>query len=265
MREVSSLGQRVARERIPFLRVLCCLSLVCIFPLQKAATEVEWATVHFPGPMDGWKTKKPEEVGMDSALLKEAIDYAVANETKAPKDPALVLPMAIGNEPFDEIVGPVKERGSLNGIILRHGYIVAEWGDTRRVDMTFSVTKSYLSTMAGLAFDKGLIRDVHDPVKDYVQDGGFDSAHNAKITWHMLLNQTSEWEGTLWDKPDWADRWDGTMRKLHEPGTHWQYNDVRVNRLALALLQVWCRPLPQVLREYVMDPIDASPTWRWHG
>jgi CubicO group peptidase (beta-lactamase class C family) len=28
---------------------------------------------------------------------------------------------------------------------------------------------------------------------------------------------------------------------------------------------VWRRPLPQVLREYVMDPIGASPTWRWTG
>ena len=131
--------------------------------------------------------------------------------------------------------------------------------------MTFSVTKTYLSTTAGLALDRGLIRDVNDRVQPYVDDGDFDSPHNSKITWHQLLNQTSEWEGTLWDKPDWADRWDGTMRELQEPGTRWKYNDVRVNRLALALLQVWRRPLPVVLREEVMDPIGASNTWRWHG
>ena len=202
---------------------------------------------------------------MDSDLLQKAIDFAIAQETKQPKDIAALLPMAIGDEPFDEIIGPTKKAGGLNGIILRHGYIVAEWGETRRVDMTFSVTKSYVSTIAGLALDKGLIRGVHDLVIHYVQDGGFDSPHNSKITWHMLLNQTSEWEGTLWGKPDWADRWQGTMRELHEPGTHWQYNDVRVNRLALALLQVWRRPLPQVLKDYIMGPIDASSTWRWHG
>jgi len=28
---------------------------------------------------------------------------------------------------------------------------------------------------------------------------------------------------------------------------------------------VWRRPLPEVLRELVMDPIGASPTWRWYG
>jgi len=35
--------------------------------------------------------------------------------------------------------------------------------------------------------------------------------------------------------------------------------------LALAALQVWRRPLPEVLRENVMEPIGASTRWRWHG
>jgi len=38
-----------------------------------------------------------------------------------------------------------------------------------------------------------------------------------------------------------------------------------VNALALAALNVWRRPLPQVLKETIMDPIGASNTWRWFG
>ena len=52
---------------------------------------------------------------------------------------------------------------------------------------------------------------------------------------------------------------------MYEPGSHFKYNDVRVNVMALAALQVWRRPLPQVLNEYVMEPIGASSTWRWYG
>jgi CubicO group peptidase (beta-lactamase class C family) len=54
-------------------------------------------------------------------------------------------------------------------------------------------------------------------------------------------------------------------RPRHEPGTVYKYNDVRVNALALAALHVWRRPLPQVLKDLVMDPIGASSSWRWHG
>jgi CubicO group peptidase (beta-lactamase class C family) len=175
-------------------------------------------------------------------------------------------------EPFDTPIGPVQPRGALNGIIVRNGSVVAEWGETTRVDMTFSVTKSFLSTVVGLAWQKGLIRDVNDLVRDYVaQPGLFDGPHNSKITWDHLLRQTSDWQGTLWGKPDWADRpeWksgaDWATRRISEPGTHYKYNDVRVNVLALAALHVIRKPLPQVLRDEVMDPIGASSTWRWHG
>ena len=66
-------------------------------------------------------------------------------------------------------------------MVLRHGYIVAEWGDTRRVDVTYSVTKSFLSTTVGLAVADGLIRSVDDRVGDYVDDGGFDAPHTIDV------------------------------------------------------------------------------------
>jgi CubicO group peptidase (beta-lactamase class C family) len=154
---------------------------------------------------------------------------------------------------------------------LRHGFIVAEWGEPKRVDMTFSVSKSFVSAVAGLAFDRGLLRDVNRRVCDDVPIAEFASEHNRTITWDHLLRQTSDWEGTLWEKPDWTDRPVGATleeqmnRKMYEPGTHFKYNDVRVNVMAMAALQVWRRPLPEVLREYVMEPIGASSTWRWYG
>lgn len=54
-------------------------------------------------------------------------------------------------------------------------------------------------------------------------------------------------------------------RARHRPGSVYKYNDVRVNALALAALNVWRRPLPQVAKEAIFDPIGASPTWRWFG
>jgi len=220
-----------------------------------------------------WEQRQPEEAGMTKAQLDQAIQFAISSENPATKDLSVDLATTTGlREPFDTPIGPTKERGSLNGLVVRHGYIVAEWGDTQRVDMTFSATKTFLSTVVGLAWQKGLIKDVHDRVRSYVPlTDLFDSPHNEKITWDHLLRQTSDWRGTLWGKPDWADRPEGDKpgdypnRPLNEPGTRYKYNDVRVNLLALAALHVWRRPLPQVLREEIMEPIEASNTWRWQG
>ncbi|HVH82056.1 MAG TPA: serine hydrolase, partial [Stellaceae bacterium] len=205
--------------------------------------------------------------------------HAAESETKWSRDLAAEIPRQFEEDPpWNTVLGPVRARGGPNGLILKGGQIVAEWGNTRQIDQTFSVAKSYLSILAGLAFDRGMIRDVHEPVGRTVDDGGFEAPHNSKITWHHLLQQTSEWEGTLFDKPDLIDRnrsvrgsamsggpKKGTHRDLQEPGAFWEYNDVRVNRLSLALLRLWKRPLPEVFRELVMDPIGASRDWEWRG
>jgi len=223
------------------------------------------STVYFPGSGDAWERKTPAEVGMDAARLTEALRFGQENESKDPRDLAQWLGERNKPEPFNELIGPTTERGGFSAIVLRNGFIVAEMGDTSRVDMTFSVTKSFVATTAGLAFDRGLIPSFDEPVRHLVKDGGFDSEHNRPITWHQLLQQTSEWEGTLWDKPDVADRRRGRDRKLEAPGTFWEYNDVRVNRTSLAVLRVLKEALPAVLKREVMDPIGASSTWQWHG
>ncbi len=226
------------------------------------------AATYYPGAGNDWEHRSPEEAGMDSDLLQEAIDYSnnPAHEG-SPRDLAKHIAGQVGSKRQDDgaVLGPTKERGAVTGVVLRHGYLVEEWGEPERVDMTFSVTKSFLSTVAGLAFDRGLIRDVHDRVGEYVDDGGYDSTHNAKITWDHSLRQISEWDGTLWDKHYSAGNPDDTLRPVAEPGSVYEYNDVRVNRLSLSLLRLWKRPLPEILKEEIMDPIDASDTWRWNG
>ncbi|MDQ6757380.1 MAG: beta-lactamase family protein [Bacteroidota bacterium] len=223
-------------------------------------------------PDADWQIKKPEEIKMNSRLLDSAIHFAINNENKVDRDLRIADLKAYANEPFYKIYGPTKQRGGPAGMIIKNGYIVGQWGDINRVDMDFSATKSYLSTVAGIAIDEKLIKNINDKVNQYVWDGTFEGEHNSKITWQHLLTQSSDWYGNLFDIYDWADRpaKDGKLddwrnRKLFEPGEHFKYNDVRVNLLAYSLLQVWRKPLPVVLKEKIMDPIGASTTWRWYG
>ena len=240
-----------------------------------------------------WERRDPAAAGFDPARLTEAIQFAIQADAKAPRDMEVAHYQPFGaREPYGQGSGPFKPRGEPTGVILRGGYVVATWGEPDRVDMTHSVTKSFLSSVVGVAFDRGLIPSVRDTVwkamapiyrlrlqapsepgttagESYFLDP-FTTPHNREITWDDLLRQTSDWEGTLWGKPDWADRpsqdpaeW--RMRKRAQPGTTYEYNDVRVNVLALAATNVWRRPLPEVLRDNIMDPIGASASWRWFG
>ncbi|WP_036381859.1 serine hydrolase [Muricauda sp. MAR_2010_75] len=228
--------------------------------------------VYFPTRYETWKTAEKNQFKYNASQLNTAIDFAKNNEYSGSRDLRQAILEGFKREPFHEILGPTKKRGGPAGMIIKDGYLIASWGDTKRVDMTFSVTKSFLSTVAALAEDQGLIQNVKDKVGDYVWDGTFDGAHNSKITWEHLLQQNSDWSGELWGGKDWADRPpseggldDWKFRTLNEPGTVMEYNDVRVNVLAYALTHVWRKPLPMVLKEQIMDNIGATPTWRWYG
>ena len=205
-------------------------------------------------------------------MLDEAVQFALDNEYSGSRDLRRAILKGFEREPFHEILGPTKKRGGPAGMILKNGFLVKSWGDTQRVDMTFSVTKSFLSTVAGLAYDQKLIVGIDDRVQKYVWDGIFNGEHNSKITWENLLQQNSDWSGELFGIKDWADRPpneggldDWKYRKLNEPGTVMEYNDVRVNVLAYSLTHVWRKPLPMILKEHLMDKIGASTTWRWFG
>jgi CubicO group peptidase (beta-lactamase class C family) len=231
------------------------------------------SVAYFPQRHD-WQRRAAEQVGMDPKALAEAVAFVQTRENPATRDQALMLTRTFGAaEPhFGGIIGLTKPRSPINGVIIRRGYVVAEWGETQAVDMAHSVVKTMLSSVVGLAWQQGLIRDLNDRVGPYMPRDVdlFEAPHNQPITWDHLLRQTSDWQGTLWGKPDWADRPEGdpaswSNRKLHAPGTRFRYNDVRINVLALAALHVWRRPLPEVFKREIMDPIGASSKWRWHG
>lgn len=164
-----------------------------------------------------------------------------------------------------EILGPLLPGSGASGLVVHHGWVIGEWGDPTVPEMAFSATKTMVSLVAGLAFDDGLL-DPRTPVADTVALDVLPPG--TPITWQHLLQQTSGWGGELWGKPaavDAQSRRDPHGHPGGPPGSAWAYNDVRVNLLCLALTALWRRPLPEVFAERLMNPLDASTTWTWHG
>ena len=94
-------------------------------------------------PTDGWRTSTPEEQGMDSEQLAELMDYL------------------LGQESF-----------TIHSLlIIRNGYIVTDatfypFAPDSLHDLA-SATKSFMSTLIGIAIDQGYIESVEQPVLDF--------------------------------------------------------------------------------------------------
>lgn len=245
------------------LRKLSLSLCMCVALYAVASAQAPAGQTYYP-PGGQWARKAPADVGMDAAKLDAAIAFAKTRETNMPRD------FSTQEKIFGSLLGPIPtSRAATNGLVIRNGYLVAEFGETNSADPTYSVAKSMLATVAGVAVREGLITDVSATVGSQIKDGGYDSPQNAKVTWRTHLQQESEWEGEMWGKKhDFV----GTVafgegerkpRDLQAPDTFYEYNDVRINRFSLSLLRLFKKPVPDVFRDEVMNVIGASNTWRW--
>jgi CubicO group peptidase (beta-lactamase class C family) len=213
--------------------------------------------------------------------FSDAIAFANAHEVPWPRDPQ-ADPARWGVHhpdppPFNVLRGPVHPRGGVSGVIRIGGREVAAWGEPDRADLTYSVAKTYLALLAGLAHARGLL-DPNERVVTRVPGIGFEGAHNEAITWAHLLEQTSEWSGSCFGMPDTVEHnrrvshdpkppqgSKGEPRVLQAPGTYWEYNDVRINQFSLALLHVFREPLPQVFLREILQPLGGGQDFAWRG
>jgi len=211
----------------------------------------------------------------------EAIAFAQAHEVPWPRDPA-ADPDRWGVHqadppPYNRLRGPVHARGPVSGVIRIAGREVAAWGEPDRADLTFSVAKTYLALLAGAAHARGLL-DPQERIATRLPGIGFDDPHNRAVTWAHMLEQTSEWQGSCLGMPDTVEHnrrvshdpkppqgAKGEPRPLQAPGSYWEYNDVRINQLSLALLHLYGRPLPEVFAEIVLRPLGGGTDFRWEG
>jgi len=189
----------------------------------------------------------------------EAVSLALSDEPALPRDMRAWLELTLADEPWPHVLGDTIPRGGPSGVVLRGGREVGVWGDAGRIDMCFSIAKSALSTVAGVAWADGLLELDAQPE--------IEELRGTEITWRHLLTQTSDWRGELFGLPWWADP-QGRQRSdapPERPGERFAYNDIRTNLCSLALTRLLGRSLEEVLRERIMEPIGAGDGWSWRG
>lgn len=143
---------------------------------------------------------------------------------------------------------------------------------------SFSVAKSFTSTLVGAAIQDGKIRSLDDKVSLYVP--GLRGSAYDDVTVRQLLTMSS---GVRWNE-DYEDPqadvakfnnatpesgMDATvsyMRKLpraHPPGEVWHYNTGETNLVGVLVSSATGKPLAQYLQEKIWQPagMEAPATW----
>ncbi|HYN26870.1 MAG TPA: serine hydrolase, partial [Burkholderiales bacterium] len=112
---------------------------------------------------------------MQSGKLDQAVQVAIDHEIPWTRE--ITDKWGIHHEdppPWNKLLGPVHARGPVSGTIVLNSKTLTSWGEPDRPDLTFSIAKTYLAFLAGVAHDRGLLPDVDEPVRMQIPGIGFD-------------------------------------------------------------------------------------------
>ncbi len=144
--------------------------------------------------------------------------------------------------------------------------------DADSVSNSFSVAKSYISVLTGIAMGEGKINNVFQPVGDFLPE--FKDECHAKITlWNLLTMSTGlDWsESGTNPFSDNAKGYYGTnVRELsltqpcrEEPGRELDYISGSTQIMAEVLEAAYGKPLDELVREKIWTPLGCEHDAYW--
>ena len=143
---------------------------------------------------------------------------------------------------------------------------------------SFSVAKSFTSTLVGAAVQDGFIKSLDDKVSQYIPDLRGSAYDDVTVRQLLTMSSGVRWNEDYEDpKADVAqfnvvapdpgvDATVSYLRKLpraHPPGTVWHYNTGETNLIGVLVSSATKKPLAQYLQEKIWQPagMEAPATW----
>lgn len=182
--------------------------------------------------------------------------------------------LAITKEQTDQLLA----LNTVGFVVIQNDSLIFEeyyggWRDDS-VSNSFSVAKSYISLLTGIALKEGVIRDVFQPVGEFLPEfNEMDPCHANITLYHLLTMSTGlDWSESGGDPfSDNAKGYYGTEVKQlamdqpcrTAPGKEFDYISGSTQIMADVLVKAYGKPLDQLVREKIWSPLGAEHTAYW--
>ena len=164
-------------------------------------------------------------------------------------------------------------------LLIKDGVVVDEryfhGNDPAALNAAFSVSKSFISALVGIAISEGHIGSVNDPVTRYVKELSADAYKGVTIK-HLLQMSSG-----LKFNEDYADPesdinkmrymvqsmsyvdYLNTLQRAEPPGTVNRYVSVNTQLLGIVVARATGQPLSKYLQEKLWEPMGMEQGARW--
>lgn len=167
-------------------------------------------------------------------------------------------------------------------LILKNGKIVFEDYELGTKPTThwpsFSMAKSIVSTLVGIALKDGYIESLDDPISKYISELKGSSYDNVSLRNAVQMASGIKWNETYADpkserskllemqlrrKQETVLPYLSTLKKAGEPGTVWNYNSGDVFIVGTVIERVTHKPLAEYLSQKIWKPwgMESNASW----
>lgn len=187
---------------------------------------------------------------------------------------------------FEEVLGVesfeafMEESSTQAFIVIEDGAVVYEqyFNDAQRDTLTtsFSMAKSFVTALVGIAVDEGAIGSVNDPITDYLPELTERDPRFAQITVEDLMMMAAgmdyrAFRPTIWDSDDMLTTYYPDQRRaalefteiVDPPGEYFQYNKYYPQLLGLILERTTGMSVTEYTQERLWDPLGMEYGGSW--
>src|SRR5215510_311194 len=181
-----------------------------------------------------------------------------------------------------DLQGFIEETETMALVVLKDGAIrhesYADWGGPNTHWISWSVSKSFVSAVIGIALDEGLIKSIEQPVDDYIPALGIEGSAYKGVRIKDILQMSS---GAGWNE-DYSDpnsdigrfrrimatggalnEFPATLKRAREPGTFNHYNSADTQVLGMLLVAVTGRSIADYMQEKLWHPLGMEADGCW--
>lgn len=142
--------------------------------------------------------------------------------------------------------------------------------------ISWSVAKSFVSALIGIAVAEGLIRSIHEPISDYIRVEPGSAYDGVSIKNVLQMSSGARWNEDYADTTSDVhrlgaamagaislDTFVATMVRDSEPGTECRYNSGDTQALGTLLVKATGRSLTEYMRQKLVEPLGFESDAYW--
>jgi CubicO group peptidase (beta-lactamase class C family) len=143
---------------------------------------------------------------------------------------------------------------------------------------SFSVAKSFTSTLVGAAIQDGYIKSLDDNITDYMPDLKGSAYDGVNVRQLLTMTSGAAWNEDYEDKNSDVNKFNNAkpqkgidatisylknLKRAHKPGTVWNYNTGETNLIGVLVASATHKNLAEYLHEKIWQPygMEADGTW----